>query len=97
MRDGRLQRRCRQALTNRPSDREAVHCGHGDQRPLEATARGTGVVDGVSRVAMAEVILNEVQVVAFVGEGESARMTEHVRVDRRQPGAFGGGGNEIVR
>ncbi len=48
----------------------------------------------MSRVAMAEVILDEAQVVTFVGERESARMTKHVRMDRRQPGASCGDVNK---
>jgi hypothetical protein len=45
---------------------------------------------------MAEVILDETQVVPLVGQCEPARMTKHVWVDRLEPGADGGGGNQII-
>ena len=45
---------------------------------------------------MAEVILDEAQVITLVGEREPARVTQHVRVDRRQPSPPGRGSDEVV-
>ena len=45
---------------------------------------------------MAKVILDQSQIVSFVGERKSARMTKHVGMDRRQAGAIGGGANQVV-
>jgi hypothetical protein len=53
-------------------------------------------MDGIPWVAMAEVILDETLVVTLVGQSEPARMTKHVWVDRREPGADGGGGNQVI-
>jgi len=47
-------------------------------------------------VAMAEVILDEMQIVTLVGQSEPARMTKHVGVDRRESGAVGGGCNQVI-
>jgi hypothetical protein len=47
-------------------------------------------------IAMAEVILDEPQIVTFVGEGESAGMPEHVRMYRCQPRPRSGSGDKIV-
>jgi hypothetical protein len=45
---------------------------------------------------MAEVILDEPQIVAFVGEGKSTGMTEHVRMYRCQPRPRSGSGDKVV-
>jgi hypothetical protein len=42
-------------------------------------------MDGMPWVAMAKVILDETQVVTLVGKRESARVTEHMRVDHISP------------
>jgi hypothetical protein len=47
-------------------------------------------------IAMAEVILDEPQVVAFVGESESTGMTKHVRMYWCQPRPRSGNGDEVV-
>jgi hypothetical protein len=55
-------------------------------QPLEAAAGGACVADGVPRVAVAEVVLDQAQVVAPVGQLEAAGVAHHVRVDgRRSP------------
>jgi hypothetical protein len=48
------------------------------------------------RIAVSEAILDESQVIAPIGEIEAAGVAQHVRVDRRQPGPFGGHGDEII-
>ncbi len=45
---------------------------------------------------MAEVVLDEPQVVLLVGEREAAVMTQRVRVDAGQVGACRGGCDEVV-
>jgi hypothetical protein len=45
-------------------------------------AGDAGVTDRVLGIAVAEVVLDEPQIVAAVGEGEAARVAQHVRVDR---------------
>ena len=59
----------------RPSDREAVRFGQLRSAPqaFEAAAGGAGVMDGVPGIAMAEVVLDEAQVVALVRPGRSRR------------------------
>ncbi len=53
-------------------------------------------MNGVLGIAVSEVILDEPQIVASVGEVEAAGVAQHVRVDRRQPGPFRGHGDEII-
>jgi hypothetical protein len=50
---------------------------------LEATARDPGVMGGVLRVAVSEVILDQAEIVTAVGEVEAARVAQHVRMDGR--------------
>lgn len=52
--------------------------------PFKAAAGGAGAVDGVPWVAVAEMVLDEPQVVALVGEREAAKMPQRVRVDTGQ-------------
>jgi hypothetical protein len=81
------------------TDRETARFSGGGRsapQPLEAAARSTGIVDSMPGVAMAEVILDETQVITFVGEREPARMTKHVRMDWRQAGASCCGVDEVV-
>ena len=47
-------------------------------------------------VAMAEIVLDEAQVVAFVGQREAAGMPERMRMNAGQAGAFGCGADEVV-
>jgi hypothetical protein len=47
--------------------------------PVEPAGGGPGVVDGVPRIAMAQVIVDETQIVAPVGEIIAAGMAQHVR------------------
>jgi hypothetical protein len=53
-------------------------------------------MDGMPWIAMAEVILDEPQIVAFVSEGKSTGMTEHVRMYRCQPRPRSGSGDKVV-
>ena len=63
---------------------------------LEAPACGSRVVDGVPGVAVAEVVLDEVEVVALVGQREAAGVPQRVRVNVRQACPPGRGADEIV-
>ena len=51
---------------------------------------------GVLGIAMAEVILDQAQVSAAVGEGKTAGVPQHVGMDVRQPGALGRRGDQVV-
>ncbi len=53
-----------------PSNREDVRFGHLalSPQPFEAMAGSAGVVDGVLGVAVAEVILDQPEIMALVGE-----------------------------
>ena len=59
-------------------------------------AGDAGVAHGVLGIAVAEVVLDEPQIVAPVGEGEAAGVTQHVWVDRRQRSASRGLGEQMV-
>ena len=52
-----------------PRDPETVHLVHlcSLSQPLEAPIGRVGLVSGVPEIAMAEVILDEAKVIAFVG------------------------------
>src|ERR1700730_2400355 len=54
--------------------------------PVEPAGGGPGVVDGVPGITMTQIILDETQIVAPVGEIIAARMAQHVRPDRRKAG-----------
>jgi hypothetical protein len=56
-----------------------------------------GVMGGVLGIAMAEVILDQAQVGAAVGEGETAGVPQHVGMDVRQPGTLGRRGDQATR
>ncbi len=75
--------RKRTLATWRPSDRETVRFGHlaSPPQPLEAPACRAGVVDGMLRVAVAEVVLDQPQIMALVGEVVAAGVAQCVRVD----------------
>src|SRR6478672_4954912 len=64
--------------------------------PLEPPAGSTGVVDGVSGIAVAEVVLDEAQVVPLVGEREAAGMAQRVRVHTQQTGTLGRRGDQVI-
>ena len=66
-------------------------------QPFEAVGGDTGVVGGVPGLPMAEIVLDQAQVVAAVGETVAAGVAQRVRVDVAETGAPGGGGDEIVR
>lgn len=51
---------------------------------------------GVARVAVAEVILDQPQVVAAVGQREAAGVTQHVRPDPAEPGALADAAKQVV-
>jgi hypothetical protein len=59
-------------------------------------AGDAGVADRVLGIAVAEIVLDEPQIVAAVGEGEAAGVTQHVRVDRRQRSTSRGLGEQMV-
>ena len=62
-------------------------------KPATGDAR---VVDGVLRIPVTKIILDEPQIVAAIGEKEAARMAQHMRPDGRQAGMRRGTGNEVV-
>src|SRR3954470_659988 len=64
--------------------------------PFELPAYGSGVVDGVPGIAMAEVVLDESQVVSLVGQREAARVAQRVRMDAGQAGALGCRADQVV-
>ena len=47
-------------------------------------------------IAVAEIVLNETQIISTVGERESAGVTKHVRMDFRQPSPLGRCGDDVV-
>ena len=53
-------------------------------------------MDGVLGIAVAEVVLDQAQVVALVGEVVAAGVPERVRVDARQTGAPGGEADKVA-
>src|SRR5215217_1272424 len=65
-------------------------------QPLETIGGGAGVMGRVLGLAVAEIVLDQPQVVALVREIEAAGVAEHVRADRRQPGACHGSASERV-
>ena len=54
-------------------------------QPFETMGSDTGVVDGVPGVAMAEIVLDQAQVVAPVGEVVAAGVAQRVRLDVGRP------------
>ena len=52
-------------------------------------------MDGVFGVAVAEVVLDQTQVITLVGEVEAAGMAQHVWLDRRQASACGSRSDQI--
>ena len=62
--------------------------------PVEPAGGGPGVVDGVPGITMTQIILDETQIVAPVGEIIAARMAQHVRPDRRKAGTGRSGGHD---
>src|SRR5215217_5636412 len=64
--------------------------------PLEPAADHAGVMDGVLGVAMAQVVLNEAQIVALVGKVEAARVAQHVRMDGPEPRPLSGRADQVV-
>src|SRR4051812_10042403 len=64
--------------------------------PLEPPAVSPCVVDGVSGIAVAEGVLDEAQIVPFVGEREAAGMAQRVRVHTRQTGTLGRRGDQVI-
>jgi len=63
---------------------------------IEASACDAGIVDGVLGVAVAEVVLDEAQVVALVGEVVAAGVAKCVQVDASQAGALGCEAQEVA-
>ena len=62
-------------------------------KPAAGDAR---VVDGVLRIPVTKIVLDEPQIVAAIGEKETARMAQHMRPDGRQASARSGAGNQVV-
>ena len=53
-------------------------------------------MDGVPRVAVAEIVLDEAEVVALVGQHEPAGVPQRVGMDAGQAGAFSRRADEVV-
>ena len=53
-------------------------------------------MDGMSGIAVAEVILDQPEIVAPIREREAAGMPQHVRMDRRQSGARRRGRDQVI-
>lgn len=63
---------------------------------LEPYRRGAGIAGGMAGIAMAEIILDQAQIAACMGERMAAGMAQHMRMDRPEAGPPGDRGNEIV-
>ena len=59
-------------------------------KPAAGDAR---IVNGVLRIPVAKIVVDEPQIVAAIGEIEATGMAQHVRPDRRQAGPRRGTGN----
>src|SRR3954452_571315 len=64
--------------------------------PLEPPAVSPCVVDGVSGIAVAEVVLDEAQIVPLVGEREATGMAQRVWVHTQQTGTLGRHGDQVI-
>src|SRR3954447_5710278 len=64
--------------------------------PFEPPTGSPRVVDGVWGIAVAEVVLDETQVVPLVGQREAAGMAQRVRVDVGEGGARRRHRDEII-
>src|SRR3954452_15257355 len=64
--------------------------------PFEPPAVSPCVVDGVSGIAVAEVVLDEAQVMPLVGEREAAGMAQRVWVHTQQTGTLGRRGDQVI-
>ena len=65
-------------------------------QPFEAPACRSGVMDGVLGVTVAQVVLNDPQIVALVGKMKAAGVTQGMRMNAVQPGALGRRSDEVV-
>lgn len=53
-------------------------------------------MDGVPGITVAQVVLNEAQIVALVGQDEPAGVPQGVRMDAGQAGALGRHGDQVI-
>ena len=53
-------------------------------------------MDRVPEIAVAEIVLDQTQIVSFVRQREAAGMTQRVRVDARKTGALRRRRDEVV-
>lgn len=65
-------------------------------QPVEPAGGGTRVMRRVPGIAVSEVILDQPQVVAAIGQGEAAGVPQHVRMDGTEPGTFSGCADDVV-
>ena len=65
-------------------------------QPVEAHGGRSGVVGGVAWVAVAEVVLDQAQVVAAVGQREAAGVAQHVGPDAAEAGALADAPEQVV-
>src|SRR3954447_25180258 len=64
--------------------------------PLEPAAGHARVMDCGLGVAMAQVVLDEAQIVALVGQIEAARVAQHMRVDGPEPRPLGCRADQVI-
>src|SRR3954469_9790860 len=64
--------------------------------PFEPPTGSPCVVDGVSGIAVAEVVLDKAQIVPLVGEREAAGMAQRVWVHTQQTGTLGRRGDQVI-
>src|SRR3954462_3613746 len=64
--------------------------------PLEPAAGHARVMDRVLGVAMAQVVLDEPQIVALVGQIDAARVAHHMRMEGAEPRPLGGRVDQVV-
>src|SRR3954468_19288182 len=64
--------------------------------PLEPAAGHARVMDRVLGVAMAQVVLDEAQIVALVGKVEATRVAQHMRVDGPEPRPLGCRADQVI-
>jgi hypothetical protein len=63
---------------------------------FKAAADDACVMDGMSGVAVAEVILDQPEIVAPIRECEATGVSQHVRMNRRQSGALCRGRDQVI-
>ena len=63
---------------------------------FKAAAGDARVMDGVSGIAVAQVILDQPEVVTSIRQSEATGVSQHVRMDRQQAGALRRGRDQLI-